>query len=211
MERTDQEQQQRWQRLLSAQGASPDLVDRTFDDLVRRYRAADRHYHTLDHIVTVLDTLDLLCTASPPALLLAAWLHDVIYDSRASDNEERSADYTRGLREPLGLDESLTDEAARLILLTRTHQTTTEDVPGQLLLDADLVILGASPEEYHRYAQAIRREYAWVPEDLYRKGRAGVLERFMERPRLYYTASLHERAEPQARRNLLAELQSLRS
>ncbi|MGZ7283798.1 HD domain-containing protein, partial [Streptococcus pyogenes] len=55
----------------------------------------------------------------------------------------------------------------------------------QVLLDADLAILGASEERYKRYAADIRKEYAWVPEADYRKGRAAVLERFLAAPRLY--------------------------
>jgi len=208
----DQELLERWRRLLRPLGCPDDAAERAFAEIARHYRSPERHYHTLLHLAAVLDTIDHLCQANPPppALLLAAWLHDVIYDSRASDNEERSAAYAQSLREPLGLDTALTDEAARLILLTRAHQTTADDHCGQLLLDADLAILGAAPEEYDRYAQAIRREYAWVPEEEYRRGRAAVLERFLQRPRLFHTASLHDRVEAQARCNLLAELAVLR-
>jgi predicted metal-dependent HD superfamily phosphohydrolase len=202
----------RWLNLLLPLGAAGAAAGRAFDDVARHYRSPGRHYHTLSHVVTVLDTIDRLCGpgAAPPALLLAAWLHDVVYDPRAADNEERSADYARALRGPLGLDGTLVEETARLILLTRTHQAAADDAAGKVLLDADLAVLGAAPVEYDCYAAAIRREYAWVPDAAYRRGRTAVLERFLSRLRLFQTASLFAEAERQARRNLRRELDSLR-
>jgi predicted metal-dependent HD superfamily phosphohydrolase len=75
-----------------------------------------------------------------------------------------------------------------------------------VLLDADLAILGASEIDYQAYAVSIRREYAWVPEPEYRKGRRQVLERFLTRPRIFHFLSHLE--EP-ARRNLVAEIARL--
>ena len=56
----------------------------------------------------------------------------------------------------------------------------------------------------------IRQEYAWVPEEDYRQGRARILRGFLERPRIYRTAEMFERAEDRARQNLRRELESLR-
>jgi predicted metal-dependent HD superfamily phosphohydrolase len=140
---------------------------------------------------------------------LAVWFHDVVYDSRASDNEERSAAHARNVLGPLGCPEPLLDEITRLILLTRKHETTADDPAGQVLLDADLAILGAGEEEYDRYARAIRREYAWVDEESYRDGRGKVLRAFLDRPRLYFTPTLLDRLERQARDNLRRELETL--
>ena len=77
----------------------------------------------------------------------------------------------------------------------------------RVLLDADLAILGAAPQRYARYAADIRKEYAWVPEADYRAGRAGILERFLARQRIYYHPSMDEAA---ARRNLAREIAALR-
>ena len=72
-------------------------------------------------------------------------------------------------------------------------------------LDADLAILGASPERYARYAADIRKEYAWVPEPEYRAGRAAVLNRFLALPRIYHAEPLFAEGEERARVNLRAE------
>jgi predicted metal-dependent HD superfamily phosphohydrolase len=49
----------------------------------------------------------------------------------------------------------------------------------------DLSIRGTPAPAFACYEADIRREYAMVPEDAYRVGRAAVLERFLSRDRLY--------------------------
>jgi predicted metal-dependent HD superfamily phosphohydrolase len=188
----------RWQHLL------PDSAP-SFADLAARYGERGRHYHTLDHIRAVLDHIDALWPDAPPALRLAAWLHDVVYDSRAADNEERSADYARAVLPALGVPSDVIDETARLILLTRSHETDPDDRAGRTLLDADLAVLAADAPTYDAYAAAIRREYAWVPEPDYRAGRRRVLERFLVRSRIFLSMEMAE-AEPRARDNLRREI-----
>jgi predicted metal-dependent HD superfamily phosphohydrolase len=183
-----------------------------FDELAARYRTSDRHYHDLRHVLAVLDVVQALVgSTASPALLLAAWFHDAVYDPRAADNEERSAELARTLLTPLGVSGEVVAEAARLILLTKTHQCADDDRDGQVLLDADLAVLGAEEDEYDAYASAIRREYAWVPDEDYRKGRTRVLEKFLERGRIYLTDICHRAAEDRARRNLRREIAALAS
>ena len=196
--------------LAAALGLSVERCRPVVDELTRRYRAADRHYHTLDHILAVLDFVQSLASSQPaPALVVAVWFHDAVYDSRAGDNEERSAALTRTLLAPFGIAEDLLAEVERLILLTKTHRCTSEDRDGQILLDADLAILGTDADGYDAYARAIRREYAWVPEDDYRKGRTAVLEGFLKRERIYWTEMAHRTWDEAARRNLRREIGAL--
>lgn len=131
-----------------------------FSDLAARYSHPDRHYHTLEHIANMLDALEGICPAAGTVLSLAAWFHDAVYDSRARDNEERSAELARSVLPGLGVSAAVVAEVVRLILLTKCHQVAATDGPGCALIDADLAILGATSDEYDRYAAAIRREYA---------------------------------------------------
>lgn len=201
-----------WSRLLTSLGATPGQSRAAFADLARHYGGPDRHYHNLEHAGTVQALARSLWGAAQPspAVELAAWYHDVVYDPRAGDNEERSAAHARQVLHPLGLPDDVLGEMARLILLTRTHEAGADDRPGQVLLDADLAILGADEEAYDGYARAIRQEYAWVPEEQYRKGRTRVLETLLHRPRLYHTEVLHTRAEARARQNMGRELNRLK-
>jgi predicted metal-dependent HD superfamily phosphohydrolase len=201
-----------WLALAGRCGGDAAAFGSAWEDLLARYAEPMRAYHNLDHVHCVLADVHALSTPTvpPPALEFAAWLHDVIYDPRADDNEFRSAAYARELLDRLAVDRAIREETARLILLTRRHEAALDDWPGQVLLDADLAILGAAPAVYDRYAAAIRAEYAWVSDDRYRAGRAQVLTGFLNRPRIYSCPAMARQAEDAARANLTRELQLLR-
>jgi predicted metal-dependent HD superfamily phosphohydrolase len=199
---------EKWRALLARLGLSdPRVVSASFVLLEGYYSEADRHYHNLTHIAAVLATLEDLCAelAHPEPVFLAGWFHDLIYDSKAGDNEARSAEAAFSVLSQMGVNQADIEETARLILLTRTHDVKDADAGGCALCDADLAILGATAAEYDDYAAAIRQEYAWVPEERYRAGRAEVLEGFLKRPRIYHTAKMAGREE-QARANLRREI-----
>jgi predicted metal-dependent HD superfamily phosphohydrolase len=194
-----------WHNLLGAWAVDPLPADQALEDVCRRYAEPGRFYHTLDH---VRDVLEMVAGLGPHAtnlhaVELAAWLHDVVYDSRAADNEERSAAYAERLCEQLSLPEPCL--ITSLIVKTKTHDAG-DNRDAQVLLDADLAILGASEPVYRRYAEQIRQEYAWVPEGDYRRGRRRVLESFLNRPRIYHL--LRQLEEP-TRRNIAAEIAHL--
>jgi predicted metal-dependent HD superfamily phosphohydrolase len=200
-----------WLDLLASLGVGPETAGPGFDELAAAYSAPDRAYHNLDHVAAVLAVVDELAdlTDDPAAVRLAAWYHDVVYDPRASDNEERSATLAEARLRGWGVAATTAAEVARLIRLTRTHQADADDADGHVLLDADLAVLASPPDEYDRYARAIRREYAWVADDAFRAGRAEVLRSFARRPQLYFTARMRERGEEAARANLARELAAL--
>jgi predicted metal-dependent HD superfamily phosphohydrolase len=196
---------QKWHDLLRAWAVDPVLAGRAFDDVANHYSDPGRFYHTLDHISNVLEAVESLGSSARNlnAVKLAAWLHDVIYDSKASDNEERSAEFAERLCQELAIPEGR--DIASLILKTKTHDAG-DDPDAKVLLDADLAVLGASEPAYRDYAQQIRQEYAWVPEPEYRSGRQKVLTKFLARPRIYHFLS---HLEVPARRNISAEIAQL--
>jgi predicted metal-dependent HD superfamily phosphohydrolase len=197
-----QDMRTRWSDLLRHWAVDSVLADRKFDEVRSAYAGPGRFYHTLDHIHEVLHTVERLGGHAQhlDAVCLAGWLHDVVYDSRASDNEERSADVAEHLCRELSIPEG--PQVASLILKTKSHSAE-NDPDAWVLLDADLAILGAPEPIYRTYARNIRLEYAWVPEVQYRQGRRRILENFLARPRIYHLLSELEEA---ARRNLSAEI-----
>jgi predicted metal-dependent HD superfamily phosphohydrolase len=198
-----------WCRLLQSYGVTQDEALQAFAELAGHYEAPGRFYHTLEHIHHVLATIDTLrdLATDLPATQLAAWFHDVIYDTRANDNEERSAAYAESALQAWHVPRTTNASVQRLILQTKHHQAPDHEVDGQILLDADLAILGASPTDYERYARAIRQEYAWVPEKQYRARRKQVLQTFLDREHIYYLAPMVAALEAPARKNLEREIQ----
>ena len=195
----------KWQELLHAWAVAPTLADEMFEDMRKHYAEPGRFYHTLGHIEAVLETVDSLgsLARNPNAVRLAAWLHDVIYDSRSSDNEQGSAGYAERWCTRLSIPEGRL--MASLILKTKTHDMS-DDIDAQVLIEADLAILGADEPAYRTYAENIRKEYAWVPESGYRKGRMQVLRRFLARPNIF---RFLRHLEDPARRNMTAEINQL--
>ena len=197
---------QKWDVLLRTWSVDPRLVDETFEDLCKQYSEPCCYYHTLVHIQDVLSHVEALSQHAQNlnAVKLSAWLHDVIYDPKSFDNEERSAAYAEVLCKKLSIPDGVS--AASLILKTKTHKAG-NNPDAQVLVDADLAILGANESAYQTYADQIRQEYAWVPGSEYRSGRIGVLRRFVARPRIFH---LLGNLEVAARRNLAAEFGRLR-
>jgi predicted metal-dependent HD superfamily phosphohydrolase len=181
--------------------------------LVARWSEPQRHYHTVTHLNSVLDVVDGFAGLAPhpERVRLAAWMHDAVYDPRAlgDANERDSAEFAAGLLVTLGVPEEVAAEVARLVGLTAGHATDAGDPDGELLCDADLAILASDEETYGRYAAAIRREYAHVPGDAFRDGRAQVLKALLELPSIYRLEPLRTEWEARARANLERELSGL--
>ncbi len=184
-------------------------------ELSQLYRADGRHYHTLTHIEALLAMMQAnrALFHDPEAVEAAIWFHDAIYDSRKNDNEALSAGLAR---ERLGGRTSgdRLERIARMIEATATHtppRFTDEaaELDALLFLDMDLSILGASPTEFDAYEVAIRREYDWVDDASWRRGRADLLKRFAGRPRIFRTAAFRQRFEKMARSNIARSLAHL--
>ena len=178
------------------------------DELTAAYADPSRGYHDTRHLTEVLTRLDELADAGiaydATPVLLAAWFHDAVYDGER-DAEERSAAWAEDALASVAPTPVVT-EVARLVRLTETHQPDDADANGCALSDADLAILAAPSDRYDEYAAAVRREYAHLPDEVFRPGRASVLRSLAEKPHLFHTAYARERWESPARANLEREL-----
>ncbi|GAB3770872.1 putative metal-dependent HD superfamily phosphohydrolase [Nocardioides ginsengisegetis] len=144
------------------------------------------------------------------AVLLAAWFHDAVYDGQPGA-EERSAQWAETALPEAAVPATVATEVARLVRMTENHRPADDDPDGCALSDADLAILAAAPERYAEYATAIRQEYAHVPDDAFRAGRAAILADLLAKRHLFHTTHARERWEATARANVAAELERLRA
>ncbi|MEV4659129.1 metal-dependent phosphohydrolase [Micromonospora sp. NPDC049301] len=204
----------RWRAAARGAGAKAGAGStRAGEHLLARWREPHRHYHTVAHLTAVLDVVDRHAGLADRADLvrLAAWCHDAVYDPRAAGdaNERDSATLAGSVLTGLGVPAPAVAEVRRLVLLTAGHAVAPGDPDGALLCDADLAVLAAPPAAYDRYAGAVRREYAHVPEPAFRAGRAAVLTGLLALPALFRLPPLASRWEQPARANLRRELATL--
>ena len=200
----------RWHALWRRLGARGD-PSVAYDDLARRYAEPHRSYHTLEHVARCLAEWDGARNeaSDPDSGEMALWFHDAVYDPRAGDNEARSADLAAAACRAAGLPDPFARRVTESILDTR-HAAPPATHDGELVVDADLAILGQPAEAFAAYEAGIRQEYAWVPDPTYRTGRSEILRRLLDRPAVYATAHFKARYEAPARRNLEALIARLR-
>lgn len=204
----------RWRAAADAAGATdPAGVARAGSRLLAGWREPHRHYHGVAHLRAVLAVVDAYAGSArrPELVRLAAWCHDAVYDPRTTGdaNERASAELAGELLTGAGLPAPVVTEVRRLVLLTAGHVVAADDPDGALLCDADLAILAAPADRYDRYAAAVRREYAHVPEPAFRAARARILAELLALPALYRLPPLHATWETSARTNLTRELTTL--
>ena len=192
----------RWNSDWRALGALPP-EDRILATLLACYAEPHRAYHNLVHLEECFLHLNssVHLSSKPGEVAIALWFHDATYDTHASDNEVLSAEWARKVVEETGGPSCVAVRVRDLILATRHDQSPTAG-DAALLVDIDLAILGASEIRFDEYESQIRREYAWVPDPLFRSTRSRILGEFLARPRIYSTDFFAERRERPAHANI---------
>lgn len=199
---------------------APEIADKWFPFIVSQYTQMHRFYHNLGHVQSLLQYAEKYSQQlkNIPALEWAIWFHDSIYDPQSKENEFNSNQvWLQFVQEAKNIDELTNKTVQAMILGSASHTLNT--IPKELLtendedvlsfFDFDLSILSSEKSVYKEYAQSIRKEYAHVPEKLYKEGRIKVLEVFLSRE-IYYSQTF-KALEPQAKENMQKELMKLKN
>lgn len=176
------------------------LADGVFDALAEAYGEPHRRYHTLDHIVEMLDCL--AASVQPAddadAVGLAIWFHDVVYDTRLPHGANEAASADRLAASCAGPAAT----AAHAMILHSAHHGPSDDADTRLFCDLDLYRLAGSYETFQRHGADVRAEYGWVDDHAWAAGRGKFFADMQARATIYQTAYWHGRLEDQARDNL---------
>jgi predicted metal-dependent HD superfamily phosphohydrolase len=164
------------------------------------------------HVTWVVRHVHELAADGPPAdlgaVVAAAFYHDAVYDPTAADNEARSAALAERVLGELGWDTPRCQAVGELVRATASHEPD-GTLDRAVLIDADLAVLGSDPAAYQAYVTGVRAEYGHLDDEAWRRGRAEVLHRLVDRRPLYVTEPGRRRWESRARANLAAELATL--
>lgn len=150
----------------------------SWENLLTAYSSEGRFYHSLEHLDELFSKLTTLGVGNVSnELILSIFFHDYTYNPKAHDNEEQSVNIFKAFATKNKISPTTIDTVTEFILATKSHQNTLANAELDLFLDLDLSILGASQARFNRYEKEIRREYSFVPEEIYKPERARIMKR----------------------------------
>lgn len=179
-------------------------------EIETNYSNKKRHYHTLEHLDSLLKQLKELKSqiVNWNTVLFSIYYHDIIYNALKSDNEEKSALLAAKRMKSISVPDNVIESCRSQILATKTHLVS-PDKDTNLFTDADLSVLGRDWNSYSAYCEQVRKEYSFFPDLIYKPGRKKVLMHFLKMDRIFKTDYFFEKFESQARKNLQHELEEL--
>lgn len=188
-------------------------------DLLGRWSEPGRPLHNIRHLINVLAHVDELSatTHDPDVLRVAAWYHGAVLNRAVeaalsgSDPQQVAqscAVHTSERLKALGVSEDVAARVGELITVMALHSAPRDDLDAQVLADADLASLAATPQDYKKYRQMLREEYVNVDDLTFLRARRLVVRRLLARPSVFQSPR-GSAWETRARENLEAELAKL--
>lgn len=197
-----------WEWSLRRLGGDPSRLP--WEAVAAHYDTGGRAYHTVGHAERVMREARELASAeglddlSAAVAVVAAGYHDAVHRAGRGGDEDASARLAEAELRAVGVPAEVARSVAEAVRATRDHRPRTP--AEQVLVDADLAVLGDEPDSYARYVEAVRREYPGLTDREFAAGRLEVLERLAARDPLYATATQRRRRGGRARDNLAAEI-----
>ena len=155
------------------------LSENTINDIEKHRKDKTRIYHNVNHLTDVINAIekniwfDDLSINEKHALLLAAFVHDIIYDFKRSDNEDKSIEYFK--KHYIGKSQGMKDVVCELIETTK-HRFRPINKLKKIFWEADNDKFKSSYEDLLKYEKQIRQEYLFVPEKEYKEKRIKFLK-----------------------------------
>lgn len=143
----------------------------------------------------------------PDAVEMSIWFHDVIYDARASDNEEKSARY---FVKVCGndIDERFRSKVHDLIIVT-IHKELPLTSDEKFMVDIDLSSFGLPWDKFLKDSEAVREEFRHLNDEEFYPTQKQFLESLISRKYFCFTEFFRERHEKRARQNITRYLDQL--
>lgn len=126
--------------------------------VLKSYSETHRHFHTFDHIESILNKLD---KKDPNYLVLfyATIFHDIVYDPKSNDNEEKSVEVMKE-KIQYQFDYSFIEKVSNIILGTKEIYSDDPLISYFNSLDRQILLKG-NVRELIEYGQKIWKEYSF--------------------------------------------------
>ena len=131
-----------------------------------KYNEPHRYYHNWDHVLDLMNKAIEQNIVSTD-LIIAIVYHDVVYDPRRNDNEERSLDFYN-----FSEHNKIVRDA---ILNTKEHLVTDNEISNQLN-SLDMSVLHGDFKTFMEYEHKIFKEFQYVDYDTYKEKRVEFLK-----------------------------------
>ena len=195
-----------WERCRYHKNTGDTVAASLFEEIGKHYNEHGRYYHNPEHVDWCLHWFDQARDLMewPDAVELAIWFHDVIYGTRATDNEMRSAEWFRGRAEG-HLPEPLIKRVEQLIMDT-VHAEQPRQGDGCFIVDIDLASFGQDWKHFSRDSRNVRRELTHMDDATFACKQSCFFEMLRARPCFFCTPYFRERFEENARKNVQRRL-----
>ena len=196
-----------WQRCASP--ASDERASEIYRDLRARYMEPHREYHTPVHIAHCLKQFDLAREHmdQPDAVEMALWFHDVIYDAKANDNEQKSAvHFAKTCSDSLVPEFQSTVEQLILVTIHKEHPVTNDE---KFMVDIDLSSFGLPWDRFLKDSEGVRAEFPHLSDEEFYPAQKVFLDSLLARENFCFTEFFRARHERTARDNIKRYLKQL--
>ncbi len=190
------------------------------------YGAPGRAYHSWAHIAALLGALDrfFALAARPDLIATAIFWHDVVYQTVGADQSRRAdcdnvKESAEMFRRYTLLKKADAEAVQELIMASADHlaaKASRERYEGfaqdlDLFVDLDLAPLAVTWDEFARNYEAIRSEFALVPDNIFNRGQMAFLENLMtQQEKLFRRRETTRALRPKALLNISRCLDGLR-
>jgi len=200
----------KWIELCKTYSSNQESIEQIWQIILKRHSEPHRFYHNLNHLEYLLNLIEYHRSKinKPNLMMFSVFMHDIIYDTSATDNEEKSAEQAVIFLLQLNINPIEIQYIKQQILASKKHEFNT-DSDTNIFLDFDLGILSGLEHDYKLYSQKIRQEYQIYNDEIYYPGRKLVLESFLQKKAIYHTNILGKDAEQKARLNIKYELKEI--
>ncbi len=189
-----------WDRCANSSAA--DRGAEIYGQLKARYMEPHRRYHTPVHIAHCLNQFDLAREHmdEPDAVEMAIWFHDVIYESKSTDNELKSAEL---FTELAGSNVSAEfNSRVRDLIMVTVHRQLPETGDEKFVVDIDLSSFGLPWDRFLKDSEGVREEFPHLSDREFYPGQKVFMESLISRKNFCFTKFFRDRHEDTARDNI---------